>query len=184
MRSRDGAVRILVGGMLAAGISSGPAWGGETVVSDGMDVAIEYTLTVDGTVVDSTQERGPFHYVHGLGQVIPGLERALAGARPGDHKQVVVMPEEGYGPVDPAGLVEVARSQLPADAVVEPGTILRGVSAQGKSFRARVVSVQGETVTLDLNHPFAGKTLQFDVTVLSVQPPVPPAAVEPAATSP
>ena len=137
-------------------------------VRDNMDIGLEYTLTVDGTVVDSADSAKPFHYVHGQHQMIPGLERQLTGLHIGDTKEVTVSPDEGYGPVDPAALVEVAKTQLPAGVTPEVGLVLRGVNPDGQSFRARITELKDETVMLDLNHPLAGKTLNFKVKVIGI----------------
>ena len=142
-------------------------------IQDNMDVGLEYTLTVDGAVVDSTDGRGAFHYIHGKGQILPGLERALTGLHVGDQKEVVVGPEEGYGAMDPAAVVEVPKTQLPADITPTVGIVLRGVNPEGKNFRASISEVKDQSVVLDLNHPLAGKTLTFNVKVAAVSP-IPP----------
>lgn len=135
-----------------------------------MTVRMEYTLTADGNVVDSTEGRGPFHYVHGRGHIIPGLERQLAGLHVGDARDITVEAEEAYGPVDPAAFVEITREQLPPDVTPEIGLILRGVDPGGRAFQARISGVTDDSVTLDLNHPLAGKTLLFKVTILEIAP--------------
>ena len=139
-------------------------------VQDNMDVGLEYTLTVDGAVVDSTEGRSPLHYIHGRGQIVPGLERQLAGLHVGDSKEVTVKPEDGYGSVDPAAVVEIQKSQLPADVTPAEGMVLRGVNPDGKTFRASIKEIKGQTVVLDLNHPLAGKTLVFKVKVTEIGP--------------
>ena len=139
-------------------------------VRDSMDVGIEYTLTVDGAVVDSTDGKEAFHYIQGQKQVIPGLERQLAGMHVGESKEVTVGPEEGYGPVDPSAFVEVSKAKLPAGVTPEVGLVLRGVNPDGQSFRARISELKEETVTLDLNHPLAGKTLNFTVKITTIAP--------------
>lgn len=139
-------------------------------VADQMAVQLEYTLTADGTVVDSTQGREPFHYVQGKGQIIPGLERQLVGLHAGDERDITVRPEEGYGPVDPSAVVDVPKEQLPSTVKPEPGLMLSGIDSQGRPFRATVQAVKDTTVTLNLNHPLAGKTLLFKVKVVSVAP--------------
>ncbi len=138
-------------------------------VQDNMDVGIEYTLTVDGAVVDSTKGKPPFHYVQGRQQVIPGLERQLAGLRVGDAKEITVKPEDGYGVVDPAAVIEVPLAKLPKDVTPAVGMSLRGTNAQGQAFRAIIKEVKGETVVLDRNHPLAGKTLNFKVKVTDLK---------------
>lgn len=145
-------------------------------IQDNMNVALEYTLTVEGEVVDSTDGRGPFHYVHGQGQLIPGLERELTGLHVGDSKEVAVNPGDGYGEIDPAAFVEVPKEQLPKDMAPTVGMILKGVNPDGKNFRAKINEVKDASVVLDLNHPLAGKTLNFQVKVTDISPAPTPAA--------
>ena len=139
-------------------------------VQDNMEIGMEYTLTVDGAVVDSTEGKDPFRYVHGRQQVIPGLERQLAGLHVGDAAEVTVAPEEGYGPVDPVAFIEIPKAQLPEDVAPEVGMVLRGVNPDGQNFSARIRELKGENVVLDLNHPLAGKTLTFKVKILTIAP--------------
>lgn len=139
-------------------------------VQDNMSVKLEYTLTVEGSVVDSTEGRDPFNYVHGKGQVIPGLERQLAGLHAGDSKEITVNPEEAYGPIDPSAVIEVPKEQLPPNVTPEVGLILRGADPDGRPFRATIREIKDQTVTLDLNHPLAGKTLLFKIKVIDVSP--------------
>jgi FKBP-type peptidyl-prolyl cis-trans isomerase SlyD len=143
-------------------------------VQDNMDVSLEYTLTVEGDVVDTTEGRDPFHYIHGQGQLIPGLEQELTGLRIGDSKDVTIPPEGGYGLVDPTAFVEVPKDQLPAEVTPTVGLVLRGVNPDGKSFSAKINEVKEKSVVLDLNHPLAGKTLKFHVKVNNITPPEPP----------
>ncbi len=159
----------------------GAAWGGaeepskaqdkETVMSaiqDNMAVQLEYTLTADGAVVDSTEGRGPFRYVQGRGQIIPGLERQLTGLHAGDEREITVNPEEGYGPVDPSAFVEVPKDQLPTNVAPTVGLVLRGMDPEGRMFRATIHEMKDRTVTLDLNHPLAGKALLFKIKVVDI----------------
>ena len=139
-------------------------------IQDKMAVQLDYTLTVDGQVMDSSEGHGPFQYVHGKGQIIPGLERQLAGLQIGDSRELTVTPEEGYGPVDPAAVMEVPRAQMPSTIAPKVGQVLRGVGANGRSFRATIREIHDDTVTLDLNHPLAGRTLLFKIKVLSISP--------------
>ena len=177
---------LLVGGVVAANAplvhaADAPA---ASAIQDNMDVGLEYTLTVDGAVVDSTEGKEAFHYIQGQKQVIPGLERQLAGLHVGDTKDVTVNPEEGYGQVDPSAIVEVPKTQLPNGVTPEVGMMLRGVNPNGQTFRARIKEMKADTVVLDLNHPLAGKTLNFKVKVVSVSlAPAPQAASAPASTS-
>lgn len=142
-----------------------------SAIQAGSSVQIEYTLKDDrGTVIESSEGRGPVTFTQGEQQLIPGLERALLGLRAGDKKQVTVKPEEAYGAADPAAVTEVAKTMLPPDALVV-GTVLMARGAQGESRPVRVKEIKESTVVLDLNHPLAGKTLVFDVRVLAVTAP-------------
>ena len=111
----------------AGGTADAPAQASATVpaIQTGATVQLDYTLTVDGQVVDSSQGRTPLSYVHGKGQIIPGLERELLGLHVGDAKDVTVQPEDGYGRVDPAAFITVSREQLPQDAPPAVGRMSR-----------------------------------------------------------
>ena len=137
-------------------------------VQDHMDIGLEYSWTGGGRVVDTTEGRGPFHYVHGQGQLIPGLERELTGLHVGDSKEVAVRPADGYGEIDPAAFVEVPKEQLPKDVAPTVGMVLQGVNPDGRNFRAKINEVKDASVVLDLNHPLAGKTLNFQVKVTAI----------------
>lgn len=139
-------------------------------VQDGSTVQVDYTLTVEGKVVDSSKGHGPLSYVQGQGQLIPGLEKQLVGLKAGDTRAISVSPEEGYGPVDPEAFVEVSREQLPPDVTPEVGQALRGTGPDGRPFRATIFKVGSDKVTLNLNHPLAGKALSFDIAVVNVSP--------------
>lgn len=137
-------------------------------IQDGMQVQIDYTLTVDGNTVDSSEGRGPLSYTPGQGQLIPGLERQLMGLRAGDMRELTVSPEDGYGAIDPEAFIEVPKAQLPPDVTPEVGMMLRGTNPDGQPFSATISKIGEQTVTLDLNHPLAGKTLHFNVKVVTV----------------
>ncbi|HBH97101.1 MAG TPA: peptidylprolyl isomerase [Candidatus Omnitrophica bacterium] len=139
-------------------------------IAENMAVQMEYALTADGQAVDASPAGEPFRYTHGRGQIIPGLERQLAGLHVGDAREITVSPEEGYGPVDPEAVVEIPREQLPATVTPEAGMSLSGVDPEGRPFRARIKELRDTTVTLDLNHPLAGKTLLFKVNIVDIAP--------------
>lgn len=143
---------------------------GGPAIKAGSRVGIEYTLSDDaGKVLDSNKGQEPFTYTHGERQIVPGLESALAGKRAGEIATVTVKPEEGYGKVDPQALIEVGRERVPPD--VKVGTELTGRTSSGQTRAVRVKEVKDKSVVLDLNHPLAGKTLVFDVRILSVDGP-------------
>ena len=153
--------------------STTPAAKSAAAIQENMEVQLEYTLSADGQVVDSTDGQAPFKYIHGRGQIIPGLEKQLAGLKTGDSKEITVTPEEGYGPVDPTAIVDVPKNQLPTGTVPEVGMVLRGVDPDGRAFRATIQEIKDQTVKLNLNHPLAGKTLHFKVKILEITPAAP-----------
>ena len=156
----------------AKDLPAAPAAAAETgmTIQDGSTVQIDYTLTVDGSVVDTSEGRAPLTYVQGRGQIIPGLERQLAGLKAGDAGTFTVEPADGYGTVDPKAFIAIERSQLPQDMTPEVGMMIQGQGPDGTPFRARIDKVAADSVTLDLNHPLAGKTLQFKIKVVGVAP--------------
>ncbi len=141
-------------------------------VQDNVTITFEYTLTVDGKVLDSSEGRDPMRYTHGKGQIIPGLERQMTGMHVGDAKEVTVAPEDAYGPINPKALLEVPRKDLPKDVDPKVGMVLGSADSSGRPFRATISEVTPETIKLDMNHPLAGKTLQFKIKVLSINPAV------------
>ena len=137
----------LVIGTLCAAVSVGAEEAGKEAgmaqtVQDGSTVKIDYTLTVDGQQVDSSEGREPLSYVQGQGQIIPGLEHALAGMHVGDTKDVTVESAEGYGAVDPEAVVELPKTQLPDNLTPQVGMMLRGTGPDGQPFRAFCVLPQ------------------------------------------
>jgi FKBP-type peptidyl-prolyl cis-trans isomerase 2 len=139
------------------------------MIAPGSKVSIHYTLTVEGSVVDSSVGREPLEYTHGQGMLVPGMESGLAGAKAGEKRHVVVKPEEGYGVANPELLVKAPRQALAHLPDLKVGAVVQGQSPDG-AFRAVVTDLNDTEATLDLNHPLAGKTLDFQVEVVSVAP--------------
>lgn len=132
-------------------------------------VAFHYTLTNDaGEVLDSSEGREPLTYLHGAGNIIPGLEKELEGRQSGDKLQVAVNPEEGYGETQPALVQEVPRDAFQGVENVEPGMQFQA-QTQGGPLMVTVTKVEGDTVTVDGNHPLAGQKLNFDVEIAEVR---------------
>jgi FKBP-type peptidyl-prolyl cis-trans isomerase SlyD len=131
-------------------------------------VSIDYTLTNDaGEVLDTSKGDEPLTYIHGKGQIVPGLETALTGRSPGDAVHVRIPADEAYGEHDPDLVQEARRSQFGGD---EPEVGMQ-VQADGPDGRETltIIAVEGDVVTLDGNHPLAGIPLTFDVTVVEVR---------------
>jgi FKBP-type peptidyl-prolyl cis-trans isomerase SlyD len=141
-----------------------------SAVADGMVVSIHYTLTVDdGMVVDSSRGGTPFEYLHGAGNIVPGLETRLEGRAVGESLQVAVPPGEGYGEHDPRGVARVPRDAFPEDVELEPGMQFSGEDERGNQHVVWISAVEGDVVVVDRNHPLAGRTLHFDVTIEGVR---------------
>ena len=141
----------------------------QLVVADGQVVSMEYTLKVDGDVVDSSEGHDPIKFLQGAGNIIPGLESELYGMAVGDSKDVIVNAADGYGELDPDAYQDLPRDQFPADIPLEPGIQLRLEDDQGKTHMAVIDRVSDESVRLDFNHPLAGKELHFAVKVLDLR---------------
>jgi FKBP-type peptidyl-prolyl cis-trans isomerase SlyD len=140
-------------------------------IEKGNVVGIDYSLHLgDGQVVDRSEPGEPLTYIQGEGQIVPGLESALEGLGVGDAKQVVVAPGEGYGEHDPRGVQEVPRSAFPAGFDPQVGMELTAEGPNGEPVPFSIREVKPEAVVIDLNHPLAGRTLHFDVTVREVRP--------------
>ena len=143
----------------------------KSVIEKGSSVKIEYTLKDDkGAVLDTNAGKDALAFTQGSQQIIPGLDKALLGMKVGDSKKVTVKPEEAYGALDPKAEAEVPKNALPEGAAVV-GTRLLARGQDGQPRPVTVKAVKDTTVVLDLNHPLAGKTLFFDVKVVSVEPP-------------
>jgi FKBP-type peptidyl-prolyl cis-trans isomerase SlyD len=128
-----------------------------------------YTLTDDaGAVIDSSAGREPLAYLHGAGNIVPGLERALTGRTVGDSFTVDVVPEEGYG-VRHEGLIQVVpRSAFQGVDTLEVGMQFQANSNQGP-MSVVIAAITGDEVTVDGNHPLAGQTLHFAVEITEVR---------------
>lgn len=151
-------------------VSAQSPTGSLPVVETGSQVSFDYTLTDDrGTVVESSKGKEPMHYVHGKGQIIPGLEKELAGMAVGNEKKVTVQPQDAYGPVDPRAFQEIPKEKLPPDAL-KVGTMLLAQGPGGQGVPVRVHEIKEKTVVMDFNHPLAGKTLSFDVKITDIKP--------------
>ncbi|MFD2740864.1 peptidylprolyl isomerase [Sulfitobacter aestuarii] len=138
-------------------------------VKSGDTVHIHYTGTLtDGSTFDSSQGRDPLEFVVGSGQIIPGLDTALPGMNVGDKKTVNIDSAEAYGPVNPEMRQAVPREGIPAEIPLEIGTQLQMQTPDGQALPVTVVEVDDATVTLDANHPLAGKDLQFDIELVKI----------------
>jgi FKBP-type peptidyl-prolyl cis-trans isomerase SlyD len=131
-------------------------------------VTFHYSLRDDeGNVIDSSDGKKPLTYLHGAGNIVPGLEKALEGKKAGDDVKATVPPAEGYGTRDEANIRNVPRRKLP-DGKLVPGMRMQLQTNQGPIV-ATVLAINGDYVTIDANHPLADKTLHFEVKVVEVR---------------
>lgn len=139
-------------------------------VQQGDTVKVHYTGKLkDGTVFDSSSGREPLEFTVGDGQVITGFEEAVVGMEPGQRRSTTVEPEKGYGPRLEERIVAVARERLPEDLEPEVGQRLQVQQPDGSAVPVVIARVSDTEVTLDANHPLAGKDLTFDIELVEVR---------------
>ncbi|MBM9596046.1 FKBP-type peptidyl-prolyl cis-trans isomerase [Roseitranquillus sediminis] len=135
----------------------------------GDTVAMHYTGSLsDGTRFDSSEGREPLKFTLGQGEIIPGLERAVEGMEPGEEKTVTIPADEAYGARDPSRVQTVPREQVPPEVPTDPGTQLELQTPAGHRIPVVVTERTESEVTLDANHPLAGKDLTFDVKLVEI----------------
>ncbi|MFA5700725.1 MAG: peptidylprolyl isomerase [Desulfuromonas sp.] len=140
-----------------------------TQVKQGTLVKVHYTGTFDdGTEFDSSAGKEALQFTCGENQVIPGFEEAVKGMSVGEKKNFRIEPQQAYGEYDPEQQVEVERSMLPADLELEKGVQLQVEMESGAPILVQVTEVSADKVTLDANHPLAGKALNFSLEVVEV----------------
>lgn len=139
-------------------------------IADGKVVTIHYTLTNEaGETLDSSRGQDPLAYLHGARNIVPGLERELLGKSVGERLELRIPPEEGYGAYNPKGVQRVPRDAFPDDVELEPGMQFSAEDESGRGVTIWVASVEGTVVTIDQNHPLAGKVLCFDVSIEAIR---------------
>ena len=139
------------------------------MIGDKSVVTIHYTLTDDaGEILDNSRDGDPMVYLHGASNIIPGLENELTGKTTGATLKVTVSPEDGYGEHSPEAIQKVPRSAFEGVDDIQPGMQFQTEGPQGMQIIV-VAEVSEEEVTVDANHPLAGKTLHFDVSVEAVR---------------
>src|SRR5512141_1623780 len=141
-----------------------------TKVDDGQVVSMHYTLHVDGQVVDSSEGGEPLQFIQGMGHIILGLEHQLYDMHVGDSKNITVPPKEGYVETDESAFMDVPRTAFPDNVPLEKGTELELRDQSGHPVYARIDNVSDQNVRLNMNHPLAGKELQFDVKIAGLRP--------------
>ena len=136
---------------------------------NGDTVKVHYTgMLEDGTIFDSSREREPLEFTIDEGQLIPGFEEAVKGMTPGETKTVEIPPEKAYGPRYEDAVLQVPRDRMPEGLDPQVGDQLQVQSTSGQTFPALVTEVTDKVVTLDANHPLAGKTLTFEIELVAI----------------
>mgnify|MGYP001820690507 FL=1 len=140
------------------------------LIGDKLVVTIHYKHTDNsGEVIDSSEGAEPLAYLHGAGNIIPGLENALVGKTAGATLQVAVAPEDGYGEIHPQLIETVPREAFEGIDTIEPGMAFEAQGSDGQARRIVVKEVRGDEIIIDGYHPLAGVELNFDVDVVSVR---------------
>src|SRR3972149_982719 len=138
-------------------------------VAEGNLVNVHFTLTIGGKVVDSSRGQEPLEFQVGMHQVIPGFEKALKGMKVGEKKTFQLSPDDGYGQEDPNCIREVLRAELPSEIEIEVGMILYAHGPNGQTIPVKIKEIKKDVVFMDFNHPFAGKTLDFEVEIIEIK---------------
>jgi FKBP-type peptidyl-prolyl cis-trans isomerase SlyD len=137
-----------------------------SMVEKDVVVTMDYQLEVDGKEIDA----GPIQFLQGHGNIIPGLEKEVEGMKLGEEKEVFIKAENAYGTYDPDLEIEVPLSSFPEDFEIKLGHPMRMQDGEGHVFTGVAMAISDETVTLNLNHPLAGKDLLFNTTVSALRP--------------
>ena len=138
-------------------------------IKNGDKIKVEYTgMLEDGTVFDTSEGREPLEFLVASGQVIKGFDNAVIGMEVEEEKKVELAPSEAYGDYDSNLIKKIPMNKLPPGEEPKPGMVLELRTSDGIGFPARITEVAEQDITIDLNHPLAGKTLIFQIKVLDV----------------
>jgi peptidylprolyl isomerase len=139
-------------------------------VENGNTVVVEYTGKFeDGTVFDTSKGKKPIEFKTGAGQVVKGFDEAVIGMKKGEEKKIKLKPEDAFGQRDEKLVQRVPKRIFPKNMELKKGTRLKLQSPEGQIILANVTKVEQEHVTVDFNHPLAGKNLDFDIKVLDIK---------------
>lgn len=137
---------------------------------NGDTVDVHYTGKLDdGTVFDSSKGKEPLQFTLGTGQVIPGFEEPVVGMEPGQSKTIHIPSDRAYGPHQPDMVIEVPKDQLPEGMEPGVGDQLQVSQPDGRAYVVTVTNVSDASITLDANHPLAGKDLTFDIELVEIK---------------
>ncbi len=135
-----------------------------------MVVSIDYNVKLDdGELLDTSQGREPLSYIHGHGMIIPGLEKALTGMKLGDSQALIIPPAQAYGDYVDGAQQWLPKEVFPSDMPLEPHTSFQAKDQNDELVTLYITEVQEDRVGVDYNHPLAGETLHFEVTVVALR---------------
>lgn len=148
-----------------------PDKGGEkALVKKGDRIKVQYTGTLqDGTMFDKSKEGGPLEFTVGSGQIIPGFDKAVEGMKLNEEKKVTLKPEDAYGKRDETAIREFPKNSLPENFKPEKGMMIKLQDQTGRAIPGTVTDITENSITVDLNHPLAGKDLTFDIKVIGIE---------------
>lgn len=138
-------------------------------VAKDLVISMDYELSVDGEVVDYSEAGDPIEFIQGYENIIPGLEKAVEGLSIGNAKEVFVKAVDAYGEYDADGFVEVPKAEFPADIPLEIGLEISVTNDDGEEMAAYIEEVSLESITLNFNHPLAGKDLNFKIKIVAIR---------------
>jgi FKBP-type peptidyl-prolyl cis-trans isomerase 2 len=142
---------------------------GEKMANNGDTVKVQYTGKLsDGTVFDTSIDKEPLEFTVGSGMVIPGFDQAVIGMNPGESKTIEIPMTDAYGPYCNELVQEVNRSEIPSEVKLEIGQRLQAQRQDGQIVMLVVTNISDSTVTIDANHPLAGKDLTFNIELIEV----------------
>ena len=139
-------------------------------VQDDLVVSLDYALYVDDELLETTRESKPIEFIQGVGQIISGLEDALYGMEIGESKRVELAPDQAYGDSDPDGVQKVKQEEFSEEIPLEVGNFLDLRDSEDNILSAQITPKDDDSVTLDFNHPLAGKDLTFEITIVKLRP--------------
>ena len=143
----------------------------ELAVGLGTRITLHFSVQLEnGDIVDSNFERDPATFTVGDGNLLPGFEKALFGMYEGDHKTLVIKPEDGFGQRNPNNIQEIPRSQFNPDLELTEGLMLSFADAQKTELPGVVQRFDDDVVVIDFNHPLAGRNILFEVAILKIEP--------------
>ena len=143
----------------------------ELAIGPGTKITLHFSLQLDnGDMVDTNFERDPAIFTVGDGNLLPGFEKALFGMLEGEHKTLVIKPEDGFGQRNPNNIQEIARSQFSPDMELSEGLMLSFADAQKTELPGVVQRYDDDIVVVDFNHPLAGRDILFEVAIIKIEP--------------